>query len=297
MLPGPDSYEKAVARAQYIIKATQDFGADGATAQGAAQDLHGHAPVRQGVVHLRGAGLPAQADAEETQFYEQYKQKGFVRAKARLTDEMWAKNIFHPDEDRFIAPSSRRCARRWRAVKAREHKHFGLKRKDKRDPTTDQLLFSKVFNYVSQVLNVPQPELYLRPEQPGELDLANAREKAAADSVVRGRRGAAAGAAGEGAGVRHRQEADPHAARALRALAALVPTVAELKVVFLAALKLVQPNFPVKPDCRQPVAQYLRRAAQAGAAAAARAAGAGGAAVHRHQGRGRPAAAGRTRSI
>ena len=29
-----------------------------------------------------------------------------------------------------------------------------------------------------QVLGVPQPELYLRPESPGELDLANAREKA-----------------------------------------------------------------------------------------------------------------------
>ena len=42
------------------------------------------------------------ADADEMQFYEQYKQKGFVRAKARLTDEMWAKNVFHPDEDRYI---------------------------------------------------------------------------------------------------------------------------------------------------------------------------------------------------
>ena len=36
------------------------------------------------------------ADADEMAFYEQYKQKGFVRAKARLTDEMWAKNLFHP---------------------------------------------------------------------------------------------------------------------------------------------------------------------------------------------------------
>ena len=45
-----------------------------------------------------------------------------------------------------------------------EHKDFGLKRKDKRDLATDQPLFSKVFNYVTQVLNVPQPEVYLRPE-------------------------------------------------------------------------------------------------------------------------------------
>ena len=38
------------------------------------------------------------------------------------------------------------------AIRAREHKDWGLKRKDRRDPATDQLLFSKVFNYVAQVL-------------------------------------------------------------------------------------------------------------------------------------------------
>ena len=49
------------------------------------------------------------------QFYEQYKQKGFVRAKARLTDEMWAKLVFHPDEDRYIWRDLRGgAARRWR---------------------------------------------------------------------------------------------------------------------------------------------------------------------------------------
>ena len=37
----------------------------------------------------------------------------------------------------------------------------------------------------------------------------------------------------------------------------VVPTVAELKVVFLAALRLVQPKFEVKADLQQPVAQYL----------------------------------------
>src|SRR4029079_6377424 len=42
------------------------------------------------------------AYAEQTQFFEQYRQKGFVRAKARLTDEMWAKNVFHQEEDRYV---------------------------------------------------------------------------------------------------------------------------------------------------------------------------------------------------
>jgi hypothetical protein len=56
--------------------------------------------------------------------------------------------------------------------------------------------------------------------RPGELDLANAREKAHLDAVVRRVLGPAAGPAREGAGVRHRQAADVHAAGSLRALAA-----------------------------------------------------------------------------
>ena len=160
------------------------------------------------------------ADPEEQRFFEQYKPKNFARAKARLTEELWQRNIYHPDEDRFISHVLAAVSQSVAAIRAREHKDWGLKRKDRRDPATDQLLFSKVFNYVSQVLAVPQPELYLRPESPGELDMANAREKAQlVPSFVVGL-GAAAGAAGEGSGLRHRQEADADAARSLRALAA-----------------------------------------------------------------------------
>ena len=66
----------------------------------------------------------------------------------------------------------------------------------------------------------------------------------------------------------------------------VVPTVAELKIVFLAALKLVQPKFEVKADVAQGVAQYLAPPAALGGAAADRAAGRGRPALRRQQGRG-----------
>src|SRR5256885_9509551 len=65
------------------------------------------------------------ADADEMQFYEQYKQKGFVRAKARLTDEMWAKNLFHPDEDRYISNIFAAVFQAVALLKSGEHKQFG----------------------------------------------------------------------------------------------------------------------------------------------------------------------------
>ena len=119
-----------------------------------------------------------------------------------------AENIYHPDEDRYISHIFATVSQAVAAARAKEHKDWGLKRKDGATSPTDQLLFSKVFNYVNQVLGVPQPELYLRPESPGELDMANAREKAQLiPSFVVGAE-PAAGAAREGAGLRRRQEAD-----------------------------------------------------------------------------------------
>ncbi len=195
------------------------------------------------------------ADADEMQFYEQYKQKGFVRAKARLTDEMWAKNVFHPEEDGYVGAI---FAAVWQAVallKSGEHKQFGLKRKEKRDLATDQALFSKVFNYVTQVLNIMQPEVYFRPEQPGAMQLANTKEKGLLiPSLVVG--------AELLQGRSDKELAFPIARyltllRPEHYLRLTIQTNTELGVAFMAAIKLVQPNFPVPPNQAATVEQYL----------------------------------------
>jgi tetratricopeptide (TPR) repeat protein len=196
------------------------------------------------------------ADAEELAFYEQYKQKGFVRAKQRLTDEMWVKNLFHPDEDRYIGAIFGAV---WQAVallKSGEHKQFGLKRKEKLDLATHQALFSKVFGYVAQVLNVMLPEVYLRPEQQGGMQLANCKEKGVlVPSLVVG---------AELLQGRSDKELAFPVARFLTLLRPehymklTLPTNTELRVAFLAALKLVQPNFPIKSGDAAVVDQYAQ---------------------------------------
>jgi len=197
------------------------------------------------------------ADPEEQQFFEQYRPKGFVRARARLTEELWQKNIYHPDEDRFVSHILATVSSAVAAPYAKEHKDWGLKRKDRRDVANDQLLFSKVFSYLVQVMGVPQPELYLRPESPGELDLANAREKAqllpsfvVGASLLQGRPEKELAYV---VGKKLTLMRPDHFVR----WPTVVPTLAQLRVVFLAALKLSQPSFTVKPELTQPVAQYL----------------------------------------
>jgi hypothetical protein len=195
------------------------------------------------------------ADAEEQQFFDQYKQKGSVRAKARLTDEMWAKNVFHKDEDTAIGAI---FAAVWQAValtKSGEHKQFGLKRKERRDLSTDQATFSKVFTYVTQVLNLQLPEVYFRPEQQGQMQLANCREKGQLiPSLIIG----AELLQGRG----DKELAFPIAnfltkMRPEHYLRLTIPTNTELGIAFLSAIKLVQPNFPVPANQAATVDQYL----------------------------------------
>ena len=196
------------------------------------------------------------ADADETQFFEQYKSKGLVRAKTRLTDEMWAKYVYHPDEDRFVGNIFAAVYGAIGMMKSGEHKQFGLKRKEKRDLASDQALFSKVFTYAMQVLNVPPTlEIFFRPDQPGELQIANAREKLQfIPSVVVGQ--------GMLAGRSDKDLAFPIAVfltktRPEHYLRQIIPTNTELSVAVMAAIRLVSGNFPVPPDKIQLVEQYI----------------------------------------
>ncbi len=256
-LSGPEAYDKAIKSYRHLISATQDLN----------QMAVYMKTLRRLFMEMRaydrafcvGAAMVFlhKADAEEQQFFEQYRPKAFTRAKARLTEELW-RNIYHPDEDRYISAVFATVSQAVAGAKAREHKEWGLKRKDKRDVANDQLLFSKVFNYVNQVLGVPQPELYLRPESPGELDLANAREKGQlTPSFVVGANLLQGRAEKELAYVIGKKLALMRPDHFVR-WPTVVPTVAELKVVFLAALRLVQPKFEVKAELAQPVGEYAR---------------------------------------
>jgi tetratricopeptide (TPR) repeat protein len=181
------------------------------------------------------------ADPEEQQFYEQYRQRGFVRAKARMTDELWHRFLFHPEEDRYIGAILAIIAPVVGSMTAKAHKQFGLKRKERRDLATDQLLFSKVFNYVTSVLNVVQAELYLRPNQQTGLMMAHTKE--VPSFVV-------------GADLLQGRPEKELAFAIAKQLSYLRPehflrrvltAPSQLRTVFFAALRIANPQFPVPP--------------------------------------------------
>ncbi|MDB4962480.1 MAG: Tetratricopeptide 2 repeat protein [Myxococcales bacterium] len=195
------------------------------------------------------------ADPDELQFYEQYKPRGLVKAKNVMSPDTWAK-LVHPDENRYISAIFGASWQGVAAMKAFPHKDFGIKRKDKRQLPGDPLMFSKLFYYVAQVLNVPLPEVFLLEDnKPADIQLANAIEKneLCPSFVVRPH-------LLQGKSEREIAFLSARRLTFMRPeyyLKMLLPTNTELKVVVLTAIVMVQPRFPVPPDMAQLVQQYL----------------------------------------
>ncbi|HWO19719.1 MAG TPA: tetratricopeptide repeat protein [Kofleriaceae bacterium] len=195
------------------------------------------------------------ADPDELQFYEQYKPRGLVKAKNVMSPETWSK-LIHPDENRYISSIFGASWQGVAAMKAFPHKDFGIKRKDKRVLPGDPLMFSKLFYYVAQVLNVPLPEVFLvEDNKAADIQLANAMEKGelCPSFVVRPH-------LLQGKSEREIAFLSARRLTFMRPeyyLKMLLPTNTELKVVVLSAIVMVQPRFPVPPDMVQLVQQYL----------------------------------------
>ncbi|KAB2911170.1 MAG: tetratricopeptide repeat protein, partial [Kofleriaceae bacterium] len=193
------------------------------------------------------------AEPEQLQFYEQYKPRGLVKAKSIMTPESWSK-LVHPDENRYISAILGAVWSGVAAFKAYPHKELGLKRKDKRQLATDQLMFSKLFYYVAQVLGVPVPEVFLIEDaKPADIQLANFAEKAELCPAFVVRPHLLQG--------KTEREIAFLSARRLTFmrpeyyLKLLLPTNTELKVAFLSAIHLVRRDFPLPQDVAQVVTQ------------------------------------------
>lgn len=114
------------------------------------------------------------ADAEQKQFYEQYRPDGPIRPKARLTDELWAKEIFHQDEDFLVGKifeSITSAILQWRKV---SDKRLDLKKKDEvADLANTTISMATMFGVVQQVFGLPiSPRLFVCPERPMGLEYA-----------------------------------------------------------------------------------------------------------------------------
>jgi tetratricopeptide (TPR) repeat protein len=109
------------------------------------------------------------ADAEQQQYFEQYRGRGPIRPTSRLDDERWLKDLAHPDEDLVV---SKIFSQVWPAIlsmRGQTDANAGLAPKYQVDPSTHTGAFPRTFGFVAQVLGIPTPRLFLRQDVAGGL--------------------------------------------------------------------------------------------------------------------------------
>jgi hypothetical protein len=114
------------------------------------------------------------ADSEQKKFYDQYRPKGPIRPKARLNNERWVKDLFHPDEDFLVGKVFEAITPAVLRIRGKPDKFWQLNRKQLiQDLNTTTVTFARTFGFVAQVLNLPFiPRLFVCPDRQGGLAFA-----------------------------------------------------------------------------------------------------------------------------
>jgi len=112
------------------------------------------------------------ATPEEEKFVSEYRKSDFQRARQRLSEDTLRRNVFHPDQDLYLTGILGLIAPAVAAWRAQEVPNT-LNIREIVDISIDPSLFSRTAKYIRDVLNVSQPDVYLRPSEPGDIALLN----------------------------------------------------------------------------------------------------------------------------
>ncbi|MCL2776956.1 MAG: hypothetical protein FWD73_03055 [Polyangiaceae bacterium] len=192
------------------------------------------------------------ADNDEQHFFEDYRPRVPLQVKSRLVNEQWRNLFYKFDENIFIGKifemvtTAAIVARTQMLAKAKQLPV--LDRRYKQDPLTSTVTFARTFGWAAQVLGIPMPDLYVNSSVSGGLVAVPSRPPAsvAGQSVLTGfTPQELTFIVGKHLSYYHGQHYIKN----------LIPTLSDLKVVFFAAIKIVQPTFTVPAEMEQPVSQ------------------------------------------
>ena len=244
---GAGGFAEAVKTREHLLAAASD-------AEGAAKQIRALARLYSDHRHYDRAfcacaALSAlmKANAQEKEFYGQHALPGVPLAKAGLNEGLWQGWVCSPQQDRRISQVLATVSAGVTMSRAKEPQACGLDLSQRVDLTRDNSSVSQILVYVSRLIGVALPAVYVPPTAPDEIDLVILLEgKQVLPAFVLGR-GLVSG--------RTDRELAFRLAKKLVGLRAdhfllwpqVVPTLSELQVILAAAIKLLRPEFDL-PD-------------------------------------------------
>lgn len=117
-----------------------------------------------------------QANQQETTLFNRYPQPEFRKIKQKLGEDVLRKHVFHPDEDPTIGAILGLVAPVLSAWRVKQLP-YPLRPNDRVDPDDDPSLVGQMLLYVIGVIGLGQPDLYFRPDEPGDLNVLNVQRE------------------------------------------------------------------------------------------------------------------------
>jgi tetratricopeptide (TPR) repeat protein len=195
------------------------------------------------------------ADGKQGEWYQRVMGQAAPPPRGSLNEEMWQRGVYHPAEDRRLSQLFASVSASVAMVRAKEARAWGLSERKRVSGEGSPL--ARILAQASALLGVAAPPLYVLPDRPGQIDLANVVDHhRLAPSFVVG---------GELLRPRPEREIAFTVGRALALLRFehlvlwphVVASTAELRAVLLAVLKLFQPALAVPPADQAAVKHYF----------------------------------------
>ena len=190
------------------------------------------------------------ADAGERDFFEAHRPRGMLAMRSRIDNEAWVRTLMHPDENLFIGKIFEMITPAAMAAQARRLQAEGrlpkLDAKFKQDPATSTVTFAKTFGWGAQVLGIQAPDLYIRNDIAGSV----ATVPSIPPASVAGQTVLAGFSPQELAFIVGKHLANYRGEHYIKQL---FPTLGELKLMLLSAIKIVAQDFEVPAEMAQAV--------------------------------------------
>jgi tetratricopeptide (TPR) repeat protein/tRNA A-37 threonylcarbamoyl transferase component Bud32 len=117
-----------------------------------------------------------QANQQETTLHGRYPQPEFRKIRQRLSEEVLRKSVFHADEEPVISAILGLAAPVLSAWRVKQLP-YPLRPGDRVDLDETPSPVGQMLVYVAGVLGLGQPDLYFRPDEPGDLNVLNVQRE------------------------------------------------------------------------------------------------------------------------
>ena len=197
------------------------------------------------------------ANDEQKAFFARYRGVGLIKPRAAMTSEAWTRLLFHPEQEPLVgeifsvvAPAV--LLGRISALR-RDKALPKVDTAKKQDPATSTLQSVRCFSWGAAILGMTSPTLYADPDFAGKPAAYSGHSPGGASRARRALRADIDGAR------LHRRPSSRVVSRRIF-VRQLVPQIADLEDIFLAALSIGNPGLPLSEKVKQlvvPIAKAI----------------------------------------